>query len=145
MSQEFVSIPVPRDRVQEVYELLARTARTDASQMAVEPPGDSREAAEREALVIRIYRESPDTMKSMFKVLAARAGHSVPMEEVAAGVGRTAKQMSGALGAFGRRFKNRYSKEAVHWPFEAWWDFEKNAMVYRMSVKVARLIDGMER
>lgn len=143
MSQEYVSIPVPKDRVQEVYELLARPARTETSGPTAAPPGNPRDAAEREDMVIRIYRESPDTMKSMLKVLASRAGHTVPMEEVAKGVNRTPKQMSGALGAFGRRFKHRYAEEAGQWPFEAWWNFELNTMMYRMSPRVADVINKL--
>ena len=151
MSQEYIHIPVPADRVQEVYELLARPkaeprviadAPVDALTTAMV---DSREAAEQPALVARIYRESPDTMKSMMKALAARAGHGVPMEVVAEEVGRAPRQMAGALGAFGRRFKHRYSMEATHWPFEAWWDYERNTMVYRMSTNVAEVIESLNR
>lgn len=143
MSQEFVSIPVPTDRVQEVYELLAGPKREAPAAAAESEQRDSREAAEQPDLVRRIYRESPDTMKTVFKVLAARRGQATPMEILAPQVGRTPRQMAGALGAFGRRFKHRYAKQASHWPFEAWWDADKGQAIYRMSPAVAEVIDSL--
>jgi hypothetical protein len=51
--------------------------------------------------------------------------------------------MAGALGAFGRRWKNRYhGGEEVKWPFAAWWHFDRNTMVYKMSAEAAVVITG---
>lgn len=143
MATEFVSIPVPVDRVQEVYELLARPkaqqpeARKASGEDALEDGGLTE--ADRDILV-RAYRESQETMRTVFKYLAERAGHSVLMTELAAGVGRTPRQMSGALGAFGRRFANRYAKDGAKWPFAAWWDYERGMMVYRLSPEAAEVV-----
>ena len=96
-------------------------------------------------IVKRAYRESPDTMKKVFDRLADSPDLVVPMEQLEKATGYTGtSQMAGALGAFGRRWKNRYhgGKDAK-WPFEAWWDFERNSMVYRMSLAVAKVIKGM--
>jgi hypothetical protein len=52
--------------------------------------------------------------------------------------------MAGAVGAFGRRWKNRYhGGKDTKWPFEAWWDYERNVMVYRMPKEVADVIKGI--
>jgi hypothetical protein len=145
VSQEYVNLPVPVDRVQEVYELLGRpkgsvvlaAPATPATQSeAVEPDLDK-------ALLKRAYRESPDTMRKVFDHLADKADHDVPMEDLARAVGYHPHQMAGAFGAFGRRWKNRYHKgEDVKWPFGAWWDFDRNTMVYKMSAEAAAVIKG---
>ncbi len=52
--------------------------------------------------------------------------------------------MAGALGAFGRRWKNRYhGGKKTKWPFESWWDYERNMMMYWMPTEVANVIKGI--
>ncbi len=143
MATEFISIPVPVDRVQEVYELLARpkaqppeTKKAWGEEVA---PDSGLSDTDRDILV-RAYRESQETMRAVFKYLAERAGHGVLMTELAAAVGRTPRQMSGAFGAFGRRFANRYGKDGAKWPFAAYWDYERNMMTYRLSPEAAEVV-----
>jgi hypothetical protein len=145
MSQEYINLPVPADRIQEVYELLARP-KGSATPAAASPSPDQAEVGEPaldKALLARAYRESPDTMKKVFDHLADNADHDIPMEDLAKAVGYHPHQMAGAFGAFGRRWKNRYHKgEDVKWPFGAWWDFDRNTMVYKMSAEAAAVIKG---
>ena len=146
MSQEYINLPVPADRIQEVYELLARPKGSTAPAAAtpVTGQGGAVEPALDTAVLARAYRESPDTMKKVFDHLADNADHIVPMEDLAQAVGYHPHQMAGALGAFGRRWKNRYHKgEDVKWPFKAWWDFDRNTMVYKMSAEAAEVIKGI--
>lgn len=140
--QDYISIPVPVDRVQEVYELLARP-RTSAEQATKADPAPVNGFPMPDMhLVERAYRESPEAMKKVFKHLAANPDRVVPMDELAKVVGYTGRsEMAGALGAFGRRWKHRYNGGIdTKWPFEAWWDYGRNMMVYRMPAAVAEVI-----
>jgi hypothetical protein len=144
--QEYVSIPVPVDRVQEVYELLGRPKGSAGSVSEPEEPAGRKEyKAPDTGLVQRAYRESADAMRKVFIHLAANPDRVVPMDELAKAVGYTGpSEMAGAMGAFGRRWKNRYhgGKDAW-WPFDSWWDYERNMMVYRMPAAVADAIKSI--
>ncbi len=48
------------------------------------------------------------------------------------------RRLPGALGAFGRRVKNRYSKST--WPFKAEWSYAENVMHYEMDPWTAEQI-----
>ena len=139
MSQEFLTIPVPIDRVQEVYELLGRPKGATTSAPS-SPPSPIAEATDA-AVVARAYRESPPAMKKIFDHLAENAEHVVMGNDLAAAIGYHPHQMAGALGAFGRRWKNRYhGGENTKWPFASWWDFDVNTMAYKMSAETAEVI-----
>jgi hypothetical protein len=141
MPQEFVNMPVPPERVQEVYELLARPL---GSATATTAKPAQEEAVLDTPLLARAYRESPEAMKKVFDHLANEADQDVPMEDLAKAVGYHPHQMAGALGAFGRRWKNRYhGGNDVKWPFSAWWNFDRNTMVYKMSAEAAAVIKGV--
>ena len=138
MSQEYISMPIPVDRVQEVYELLARP-RGESPQPSSQPSngGDGLDPV----LIERAYRESPDAMRKVFDHLAANAGQDVVTQELGDAVGYTAHQMAGTLGAFGRRWKNRYhGGKAAKWPFSARWDYGTGNAVYNMDPEVALVI-----
>ena len=141
----FVYVPVPVDRLVDVYKFLGCTEAPDTNQAPMPPsPVEPALAAFDPNLLARAYRESPDTMKRVFDCLADNAGKAIGLAEVAGAVGRNTKQMSGVLGAFGRRWLNRYHKGVdTKWPFSAWWDFEGNTMVYRMSHEAAEVIKGI--
>lgn len=143
MAREFINMPIPVDRVQEVYDLLGRpTAPASVAQSAsaaTEP-----EILVDGALLARAFRESPDSMKKVFRHLAKNPDRAVPMVELAQAVGYKPAEMAGALGAFGRRWKNRYhGGEDAKWPFDSWWDHENNTMVYKMSAAAAEVINGI--
>jgi hypothetical protein len=67
MSREFVNIPVPVDRVDEVYALLARQPRAAG---ALEP-------ARVPALVAQAYRQTSDVMRRFLDALADKPGQRI--------------------------------------------------------------------
>jgi len=139
----FINIPVPIDRVDEVYAVLGKPrTTTSAPAPAPEAPAAASEVPTAELpedLILRAYRESPPGMKAVFDYLADRPKQEVPMTELAAGIDRKPNQVSGVLGAFGRRWKNRYHQTGG-WPFSSWWDWDESQMHYRMSEEVAAVI-----
>lgn len=125
----FVNVPVPTERVQEVYALLAR------------PPGELPESPERgwtSSDIRRMFRESPETMKSFLLHLARNAGDDFLASEMASAIGRERRQLAGALGAFSRRLSQRYGRKT--WPFDANWNHEAGMVSYSMSANVAEVI-----
>jgi hypothetical protein len=141
MAQDYVSIPVPSDRVQEVYELLARPKGAPAPT----PAAGAVTVGETDPdLVVRAYRESSPKMKAVFNHLAANPDRVVKGNDLAAAIGYHPHQLAGALGAFGRRWLNRYHGGVeTAWPFKSWWDSEINTMVYKMSAETADLIKSI--
>jgi hypothetical protein len=127
---EFVNVPVPADRVQEVYALLARRPEEAA---VTGSRGWSREN------LLRSYRESPEAMMKAFDYLAGHAGQEVTTKELAAAIGVTRSQLAGVVGAFGRRKKNRYGEDDL--PFRAVWSAGAGMVVYEMSPAVAAVIN----
>lgn len=145
MGQEFISIPVPRDRVQEVYELLARPKSPSDGEPAG-PVASVLPIAADSATVERAYRESPPAMRLVFEYLASKPGVKIPMTELASNIARHPHQVAGVLGAFGRRWKGRYhGGKNTPWPFEARWSFEQNLMIYSMPADVAKIIQGKKK
>lgn len=136
---EFILVPVPSDRVIEVYTLLGRGPK-DAEP---EPPAAAQSEAEVDAmdhfLVARAYRESPDSMKAFLDYLVDRPGQKVSSRTVGDAIRKTWNQVAGMLGAFGRRWRNRY-KQTGGWFFDAKWNFEENHMDYRMPEEAAAII-----
>jgi hypothetical protein len=157
MSQgEFVMIPVPVDRVQEVYEVLGRPKQTSPLTAATETPKAPNGYVNGtiswpEDLLRRCYRESPPVMTVVFEHLATNAGREVTSAELAEAVGTgigepgyERAQLAGVLGAFGRRWKNRYERGGRHdgaWPFRAEWSAEHEMFVYEMNTDVAKVFD----
>jgi hypothetical protein len=130
MMAEFVNVPVPPDRVQEVYALLAQRPEEAAVNGA---RGWSRDN------LLRAYRESPEAMQKAFDYLTGHAGQEVSTEELAAAIGVTRSQLAGVVGAFGRRKKNRYGEDDL--PFRAVWSAGAGMVVYEMSPAVAAVIN----
>jgi hypothetical protein len=101
---EYIYVPVPSDRVEDVYRLLATNGHE-------EPHGvDS-------ALLVRLYRESEESFRGLLEYLAERPDRPVSTGRIAADLGleRGTGSLAGMLGAFGRRTANRYGGV---WPFE---------------------------
>lgn len=149
MTQDFINIPVPRDRVQDVYELLAR--------IAIDKPAQARQSGRvngtiewPEDLLMRAYRESPPAMKVVFDYLASHADKAATSEMLKNAIASVLKkpgykrdQLAGVLGAFGRRWKNRYRRGGRAdgaWPFAATWNGDLGMYEYRMSGDVAEVM-----
>lgn len=147
---EFIMVPVPHDRVQEVYEVLARPRRlNEGSSKAEASSSHSNGAKNWKSIVQKCYRESPPAMRYLLEHLARNAGKEVTSEELADAIGEakdekgyTREQLAGVLGAFGRRWKNRYEGGPEHgkWPFDAEPSPEAGMFVYKMSPDMAKFL-----
>ena len=135
MPDEYINVPVPAELVPDVYRFIAeRAAKTSPL-----PAQADDEGAVWDATVLqRAYIESPPAMRAVFDYLASRAGENVPITDVADGIQRKRESMKGILGAFGRRWKNRYKLGA--WPFKGVWDHERMMFLYRMGPHEADVI-----
>ena len=139
---EFVMVPVPLDRVLEVYAVLGRDhqrqVQSEPMPEAVGPPS-TRERATDPAIIKRAYLESSEKMKAFLDYLAARPEQWTSTEEVGNAIGYGWNQVAGMLGAFGRRWEHRY-KEAGNWFFDNKWDNVENHQDYLMPPEAARII-----
>jgi hypothetical protein len=94
-------------------------------------------------LIERAYRESPPAMKQFLEYLTDQAGRHVPNEEVAAAIGVSRPQLAGVLGAFGRRWANRYAMRNAKWFFDADWMTDASGATkwhYRIARDSAEII-----
>lgn len=126
-SSSYVYVPVPADRLEEVFRFLAGLNN-----------GES-ERADLEALVRRIYRESDEQFRYLLLLLADRPNQPLSTEEVAEALDleRGTASLAGMLGAFGRRSNNRYDS---FWPFERLYNPSAEESELTMSEQVAALI-----
>ena len=138
MVTEVVHVPVPVDRLQEVYELLAkRPADSSVVQVTEEgyPFGWSK------ALVDRMYVESSSSMRAVLRALANGAPGWITTNEIASAAGTTPRQVAAALGPFGKRVRGRYGKN--EWPFASREFVDEGIMKYSMSPAVATTVLGL--
>jgi hypothetical protein len=126
---EFVSLPVPADRVQEVYELLARQpARKQTGPQVTEngyPEGWS------QAMIDRMFVESSSAMRRILCAIAERAPIWVTTGEIGAASDLSARQVVASLGPFEKRVRGRYGMN--RWPFEAREFVDAGVFKYSMS------------
>lgn len=96
------------------------------------------------ALIRRAYEESPPAMMRFLDYLTAHAGRLVSNDEVADAMGVSRPQLAGVLGAFGRRWANRYQQRNSKWFFDAEWVADGASgewkWHYRMPTDVADVI-----
>lgn len=141
---EFINIPVPADRVAEVYRLLGQPANAVDAPLPAPPaavkPVVEQSPAEREEVIAQAYRESAGTgMAAVLDFLTDHAEQAFTMEELAKGINRDARSMGGVFGAFGRRWKNRYGQSGSFF-FKAWWSSVDGMMKYKMPQDAADTI-----
>ena len=154
---DIVMVPVPRRHLATVYRVIAEgEAQTQpGEQPAPQPPapvaapsvanGASGNGDWSPNEIARLYRESPPVMRKFLDHLADpdHADQVLTGPELATVIygeedDRRRRKLPGALGAFGRRVKNRYSKRT--WPFKASWNYERNIMEYKMDPWTAEQI-----
>jgi len=136
MATEFIMVPVPRERVQEVYRLLAQEPA--AAGVAGAPETPAAPGSWTEAEIVTAYRESSEKMKVFLDCLASSPGQSFTSAETAKAVGYTRSQQAGMLGAFGHRAKRRYGKPT--WFMTYTWSGERGEFVYTMDLAAAKVI-----
>src|SRR4051794_37099590 len=124
-------LPVPKDRVLEVYELLARDSST--AEPSTNATSESLGGWDTAAFRKHVGRAS-ETIKGTVGYIADNAGKEVTTEQVATALKLPYGWISlaGALGAFGRYCSNRDLK----FPWDTWSDAQGRA-VMRMSEAVA--------
>jgi hypothetical protein len=134
----YVMVPVPEERVTEIFGILSRSADPVASATENGAADWAREP------IVRMYRESPPAMKAFLDHLADNPERDFTSVEMAQAIGRTDRQFRGVLGAFGHRVHSRYRWDT--WPFDVRWDTGRGFNVYRMSRAVADMIrSGAQR
>ncbi len=137
---DYVMVPVPPDRVLEVYALLATAqSNEDSHEVPASEFAPAAGPATDRAVIERAYRESSEKMKGFFNYLADRPDEAISTEEVGQSIDYTWNQVAGMLGAFGRRWEHRY-KEAGSWFVKGAWNYEENHMDYRMPAAAAKII-----
>lgn len=135
---EFVSVPVPTDRVQEVYELLARQP---AGPAAVAHVGeDGFPDGWNSALVERMYVESSGAMRRILESIARKSPSWVTTGEIAGASDLSPRQVVASLGPFGKRIRGRY--RMARWPFDTREFVDAGVFKYSMPPKMAsRILD----
>lgn len=133
---EFINVPVPADRVQEVYALLGSPSQTPVVEQqsadGLFPKGWDAD------LIARMYVESPDAMKLALRILADSADQKVWGPDLAKQMNLGRNQLAGTFGAFGRRVANRYARD--RWPFDAYRNANDGTYSYEMAASVADVI-----
>lgn len=133
---ELVNVPVPVERLQEVYALLAR--RPAASSTSHQVTEDGYPAGWSQALMDRMFVESSTAMRRILTAIAHRAPGWVTTGDIADASGLTTRQVIASLGPFEKRVSGRYGM--AHWPFAAREFADAGVSKYSMSPEVAREI-----
>jgi hypothetical protein len=137
---DFVSVPVPLERVQEVYELLARQpSRPPVGQAVTE---DGYAEGWNQALLDRMFHESSGSMKRILGAIARRASVWVTTAQIAGAADLTARQVVASLGPFEKRVRGRYGLD--RWPFETREFVDAGVFKYCMSTETANRILALE-
>lgn len=158
---EFVNIPVPVDRAQEVYELLAKKkgGSNDSAQTSAVVglgPGDEgfdpfaggfdpladefdpyvSRSPWTDELLDRMAVDSSPNMRNILGVIADHSPSWVTTGQIADEIdGLTARQVASAFGPFQRRVTNRYKMKAL--PFEARFFSDEGLYRYSMPGEIA--------
>ena len=134
---EFVSVPVPAERVQEVYALLARQpTRPSASTKATD---DGYPAGWTQDLIDRMFVESSSAMRRILLAIARKSPGWTTTAEIAEASDLTARQVVASLGPFEKRVRGRYGMS--RWPFETREFVDAGLRKYSMlPVTAARIV-----
>jgi len=133
---EFVTVQVPVDRVQEVYELLGRKPARPSFAYGLADDGHPRGWSE--ALIDRMFIESSGAMRTILGVLADKSPAFVSTADIAAAAGFTVRQVVASFGPFKKRVRGRYGMAL--WPFETREFVDAGITKYSMSPATAARI-----
>ncbi len=130
---EFVSVPVPVDRVQEVYELLAQEP---SSPFVTRPSGGELHMdVWTRPLIDRMFIESSSAMRRILLSIAERSPSWVTTNDIASASDLSVRQVVASLGPFEKRVRGRYAMST--WPFEARQFVDAGITKYSMSQETA--------
>ena len=130
---EFVSVPVPVHRVQEVYELLSREPLRPLTER--QAAGDGRSEVWTQPLIDRMFIESSSAMRRILLAIAETSPGWATTKDIATSSGLTARQVVASLGPFEKRIRGRYAMNS--WPFEARQFVDAGMFKYSMSPETA--------
>ncbi len=133
---EFVSVPVPVDRVQEVYELLSRESLNPSAER--QAAGDGHSGVWTQPLIDRMFIESSFAMRRILLAIAEASPGWVTTNDIATASGLSARQVVASLGPFEKRVRGRYAMSI--WPFEARQFVDAGIFKYSMSPETAKRI-----
>jgi hypothetical protein len=137
--EEYVPVYVSTRHLSRVYAYVA------ALDEPVEPArveGDRAVEWPRE-LIEKQFRQSPQTIQALQRHLAANPGQEFTTYELAEVMGLEYgwNSVAGALGAYGRRIRNRHGRDS--WPFSVRYSYDKQKHVYSMTKDVAEIIASL--
>ncbi|MHB8051472.1 MAG: hypothetical protein ACYDHQ_09685 [Coriobacteriia bacterium] len=133
---EFVSVPVPVDRVQEVYELLSREPFRPSAERPV--PGNGHSEVWTQSMIDRMFIESSSAMRGILHAIAEGSPGWVTIKDISMVSGLTARQVAASLGPFEKRVRGRYAMST--WPFEARHFVDAGIFKYSMSPETANRV-----
>ena len=128
---EFVNVPVPENRVMEVYALLA-------TEPAPQERDLSPEWSENDVKVA--FAESSNQQKRFLLMMAEQPDTWLKSEDAYETLGFTAHQFAGMMGAFERRIKHKYGKS--EWFFSVKVDPVTELGAYQMNGLKAQVVRG---
>lgn len=130
---EFLNIPVPVHRVQEVYELLAREPLRPLAEH--QTAGGGHLEIWTQPLIDRMFIESSSAMRRILLAIAESSPGWATTKDIAVSSGLTARQVVASLGPFGKRIRGRYAMST--WPFETRQFVDAGMFKYSMSPETA--------
>jgi hypothetical protein len=140
---EYVSLLVPKRHLTRIYAFLGSLDEQPVALKDSTGSDGAGAAGWTRELIERQFRESPPFMKRFQKHLAEHPGQTFSTRDMAKAL--EAKKgwnsVAGALGAYGRRIKNRYKQ--TEFAFTSWWDYEKGEAYHTMPEEVAEIIRGL--
>ena len=142
---EFVNVPVPVDRVHEVYELLSR--RPTGSSASSMVSDDGYPAGWTQDLIDRMFVESSSAMRRILLAIARKSPGWATTAEIAEACDLTARQVVASLGPFEKRVRGRYAMG--RWPFETREFVDAGLRKYSMlpatAARIVALAESVER
>jgi hypothetical protein len=135
-----VNVAVPEGHLGEVYALLGRLAKDEPT--AVET-NKSDQDWWTEKRLRRAFEESSPSQQAILRAMAEANGKWISVSEVAAkvGAGYDWNSLAGALGAFGRRCRNRYKAKVR--PFTRRYNPSKEEKEYLMPPEIGKVIKAI--
>jgi hypothetical protein len=130
---QFVAIPVPEDRIQEVYALLAQEASTASRQGEYRAQHSSDPDLE---LVARVADESPEAIRNLLRYLAERPNESIAFADLARAIGMPHHNLRAEMAQFSARWKDKYGQGDRAWFFDVI-PTAGGRVLYRMTSRVA--------
>ena len=76
-------------------------------------------------------------MRAVLDAMTRWAGQTITAAELAEAIGVKRRELPGVLGAFGRRWANRYGQGPANLPFKSYRSTDAEMTVYEMDAAVA--------